>query len=138
MDGTFMVRVRPMTDEERDNILNELSMKISKLGERDYRAQGELLIRAKDKLKHGEWLDWLQENVSFSYRQAERLIRTAMWMRGKNIKTKSLPFTKAYILSRLTSNEYKDFLDEVPFKEIESMKKSELEIMVREYVKSHR
>lgn len=138
MDGTFMIGERLMTDGEKDNLLNGLSTKISQLRERDYQTQGELLIRAKDNLKHGEWLDWLHDNISFSHRQAERLMRTAMWMRGKDSRTKSLPSTKVYILSRLTSDEYRDFLNEIPIKEIESIKKSELEILVRKYLKSHR
>lgn len=139
MDGSFMIREHVLTDGERDNILNEIGAKISQLRLRDYRTQGELLIRVKETyLRHGEWLDWLHENVSFSHRHAERLMRTAKWLRGKDAAVKSLDFTKAYALSRLTPSEYKDFIDKVPIKKIESMKKAELELLVREYVESHR
>lgn len=38
---------------------------------------GELLLRAKEQLPHGQWLPWLSANCSFSERTAQRYIRAA-------------------------------------------------------------
>ena len=39
------------------------------------RMAGELLIEAKSLLKHGEWGNWLTENVSFSESTAQNYMR---------------------------------------------------------------
>jgi ParB-like chromosome segregation protein Spo0J len=41
------------------------------------KAAGELLLQAKAKCQHGEWLPWLKANVSFSERTARNYIRVA-------------------------------------------------------------
>lgn len=41
------------------------------------RAAGELLIEAKGLLKHGEWGNWLVENVAFTERTAQSYMRLA-------------------------------------------------------------
>lgn len=41
------------------------------------RAAGELLIEAKSLLKHGEWGNWLAENVAFTKRTAQSYMRLA-------------------------------------------------------------
>ena len=38
---------------------------------------GELLIEAKAKVQHGEWLSWLQQNCTFSERTAQTYMRVA-------------------------------------------------------------
>lgn len=62
---------------------------------------GKLLIEAKKSFgKHGDWLNWLKENVDISISKAQRLMRVA----DKFANTAPVPFmdyTKAYILSAL-------------------------------------
>lgn len=41
------------------------------------RRAGELLIRVKDELPHGQWLPWLAANCAVSDRQAQRYMRAA-------------------------------------------------------------
>ena len=41
------------------------------------RAAGELLLEAKDTVKHGEWLDWLEANFEGSGRTARAYMRIA-------------------------------------------------------------
>ena len=43
----------------------------------DFRAAGEMLLRAKDKLPHGEFQAWVEPNIKRSYRQAARWMRLA-------------------------------------------------------------
>jgi Protein of unknown function (DUF3102) len=38
---------------------------------------GRLLLEAKGKLKHGEWLPWLEKHCELSERQAQRYMRVA-------------------------------------------------------------
>jgi hypothetical protein len=38
---------------------------------------GELLIKAKEQCRHGEWLPWLRANVEFSERTAQAYMRVA-------------------------------------------------------------
>ena len=38
---------------------------------------GRCLIEAKDMLSHGEWRSWLEEQVEFSERSAQRFMRLA-------------------------------------------------------------
>jgi hypothetical protein len=40
-------------------------------------AAGELLIEAKEKLQHGQWLTWLEEHCGLSERSARRYMRVA-------------------------------------------------------------
>jgi hypothetical protein len=40
-------------------------------------AAGELLIEAKEKLQHGQWLPWLEEHCGMSERSARRYMRVA-------------------------------------------------------------
>jgi hypothetical protein len=41
------------------------------------RRAGELLLRVRDSLKHGEWLPWIEQFCSFSARQAQRYLTLA-------------------------------------------------------------
>jgi ParB-like chromosome segregation protein Spo0J len=41
------------------------------------RQTGQLLIRAKEQLDHGQWLPWLKENVKFSQQAANNYMRVA-------------------------------------------------------------
>ena len=43
----------------------------------DFRAAGEMLLRAKEKLPHGEFQAWVEANIKRSYRQAARWMRLA-------------------------------------------------------------
>jgi hypothetical protein len=46
-------------------------------GAKHFRQVGEWLIEAKEKLKHGDWLPWLEANVKFSRQHACRYMRLA-------------------------------------------------------------
>lgn len=48
---------------------------------------GDLLSRAKAKVSHGEWADWLAANVTFSERTAQVYMRTAL--RKREIESKA-------------------------------------------------
>ena len=102
-----------------------------------YREIGRLLLEAKSQFgKYGEWLNWLQDNVDISICKAQRLMRVAKWMDGNEAPVPhsnlaQLGFTKAYILSRLTTEDLKTFLVD---KQLENMSKRELQEAVRNYL----
>lgn len=104
---------------------------------------GRLLVEAKEIIgKYGEWLDWLKNNVDISICKAQRLMRVAKWTDGNAAPVPHLDFTKAYILNRLTGNDLKRFLQNWHHvggrcaKQVETMSKRELEIAVRNHLKS--
>src|SRR5262249_10970346 len=41
------------------------------------RSAGEILLRVKDRLQHGEWLPWVRANLQFSERTAQNYMRIA-------------------------------------------------------------
>jgi hypothetical protein len=46
-------------------------------GMESFREAGNYLLKAKEQLKHGEWLRWLKKNISFSQETASRYMRLA-------------------------------------------------------------
>ena len=76
-----------MTDIDRSNSLTDLAARIKAEHEavsvalkdsvRHAIAAGEMLIEAKEQLKHGQWLPWLNEHCTISERTAQLYMRTA-------------------------------------------------------------
>lgn len=94
---------------------------------------GQLLLEAKKHFgRHGEWHAWLNENVDFSVYKVQRLIRVAEWADSNAAPVPHLEFTKAYILSRLSQEDLKNFL---VGKQVEKMSKPELQKAVCDYLR---
>jgi Protein of unknown function (DUF3102) len=66
---------------------------------------GELLIAAKKRFKHGEWLPWLKENCEVAERTAQAYMRLARLPAQKRKAIADLPLTDA--LSAIRSREQK-------------------------------
>jgi hypothetical protein len=67
------------------------------------RAAGELLLEAKNRCKHGEWLNWLAENVDVSQKTAWQYMRIAeRWdeIRANHTRGYNLTVRKALKLAR--------------------------------------
>lgn len=109
-------------------------------------AIGDVLIRAREVFKgHGNWIRWMEDNLPFSVRQAQRRIKAAKF-RTKNATLVShlgLSATHLYLLARLDSGDVKAFLDvphnvekdgDVGKKMVQDMSKKELEFAVRNYL----
>jgi len=106
---------------------------------------GNDLIKAKALFgKHGDWLDWLKDNVPFSVRQAQRLMRVAERFGSNTTLASHLDFSKAYILTRLPKTREDDFLEYLKssaagselLQILDNKSKRELEIDIREYLLS--
>ena len=122
--------------------LEEIAKKIKECqdtSDESYLEMGRLFWEAKDKFgkKHGEWLEWLRNNVVeyISICKVQRLMRVAQWrdkMDGNKAPVPDLDFTKAYILSRLSGKDLEIFLEG---RQIENMSKRDLEKAVRSYLR---
>lgn len=97
---------------------------------------GHLLIEAKGKLKHGEWLPWLRDEVDFSEATAQRFMRLAREY-GKSVNVTDLGLTKALKLLALPDVERREFMEEPHMvngeeKTVYDMSRAELEQAIRE------
>lgn len=125
--------------------LEAIKIEIKKYQERSNEAYleiGRLLLKVKRIKPHGRWIPWIIDNTDFSVCKAQRLMRVAVWADGNEAPVPHLDFTKAYLLSRLTGNDLKSFLQNFHHvggkytKNLESMTRKELEDAIRNYVKS--
>lgn len=116
------------------NTIAEEIKEHQKTSNESYLGMGRLLKEAKDQFgkKHGEWLKWLRENVDISICKAQRLMRVAEWLDGNEAPVPHLEFTKMYILSRLTKEDLKTFLEG---KHIEDMSKRDLQKAISEHLR---
>lgn len=84
---------------------------------------GRRLKEAKDMLKHGEWLPWLEQQTDISERQAQRYMKVfeeygaaqlGLFGPETNATTLSdLPISKALLLLSVPESEREDFAEEV-------------------------
>lgn len=78
---------------------------------------GERLNEAKGMLNHGEWLDWLENNVQFSERTAQNFMRLANeWTNPQALA--DLGTTKCVALLSIPKDEREDFIVENDVAEI--------------------
>ncbi|OUN85528.1 hypothetical protein B5G06_02290 [Flavonifractor sp. An52] len=74
-------------------------------------AIGRCLIEAKDMLSHGEWRSWLEEQVEFSERSAQRFMRLAReWSNPTTLS--DLGASKALALLALPPEEREQFMED--------------------------
>jgi hypothetical protein len=66
---------------------------------------GEDLIKIKDRLEHGAFLRWLEQECHLSERSAQRCMRAARWARGKPVTVTDLPPAILYLLSASSTPE---------------------------------
>lgn len=135
------------TDNSWEHQLNTFKLKIEDLQERfeqSYLEIGGLLIQAREVYKgHGDWIKCLKENVPFSVRHAQRLIRVAeMFDDATMVSRLRLTSSKAYILTRLDKKDMNNFLESGHIfriggnpKFVKDMTRRELELAVTIHLK---
>lgn len=62
---------------EQINRYHDTAVRHALIAVENARAAGELLLEAKAECRHGEWLNWLAENVIFSQKTAWQYMRIA-------------------------------------------------------------
>lgn len=73
---------------------------------------GKGLIEAKGMLSHGEWLPWLNEQIGYSERLAQRFMRLAREYTSNPTALSDLGATKALALLALPAEEREQFVEE--------------------------
>ena len=132
-EGCNLVQQRNVEDIASEILSHKNSIQNS------YLQVGWLLLEAKDKLRHGEWLRWLRNNVEIKDSTAQRLMRLSKEFSNTPAIT-DLGYTKASILIRLPENELSGFISDShdvngEQKKISDMSTRELEKSVHAYKK---
>jgi hypothetical protein len=76
-------------------------------------AIGQRLAEVRTKLEHGSWLDWVEHELPFAPRTAQRYLQLSEWAAehpGSYRRIAPLGTTKTYLLSRLDGAELRAFL----------------------------
>ncbi len=68
------------------------------------------LLKAKEKLSHGEWGKWLEERIEFSQRTANQFMRIAKEFGSNSQAISNLDITKVYLLMELPTENRDDFI----------------------------
>ena len=89
---------------------------------------GRCLIEAKDMLRHGEWLPWLNEQVELSERTAQKFMKLAREWSNPNTLA-DLGASKALMLLALPTEEREQFVEE---NNVIDMSARQLEAAIRE------
>lgn len=94
---------------------------------------GKRLSQAKEQLNHGEWQDWINTNLGYSYDTANNLIK--VFKQYPNIDTyQHLNFSKVLALTSIKDEEDRqDFIDS---HEVEDMTTRKLQAEIKKYKKS--
>lgn len=130
--------------KHRLGMLKEKIEKLQDFYDDSYLEIGRLLVQAREIYKgHGNWLKWLNQNVPFSVRHAQRLIRVAEMFDGENatlVSQLGLTSSKVYILARVEKNDIDYFLHTIfPVgdrkKYVSEMTRRELEVVVKNFLK---
>lgn len=105
--------------EQTQNIMLKASIEI-----------GKRLTEAKGQLEHGEWGTWLVENVNYSTRTAQNLMKIHEEYGDLNTQSVAqLNYSKAVALLGIEAGEREQFLEE---NNVEEMSKRELEKAIKE------
>ena len=99
---------------------------------------GRRLTEAKALMEHGEWGKWLEDEVSYSQKTAERLMRiyeaycskqpVSLYAGGQSPEMPNLSYTQAFILLGVPEEERAEFIAEI---DVESMSTRELQKAVK-------
>lgn len=87
---------------------------------------GKRLIEAKDQVHHGEWGQWLKDNVDYSQSTANNLMQIHREYSADSQAFGNLSYTKAVMLLGIDPSEREEFIDDTNAKEISTRELKEL------------
>ncbi|WP_418301310.1 DUF3102 domain-containing protein [Lysinibacillus fusiformis] len=90
---------------------------------------GKRLIEAKEQLPHGEWGNWLKDNVEYSQSTANNLMQIHMEYSSNSQAFGSLSYSKAVALLGIDADDREAFLQE---NNVEEMSTRELQKVIKE------
>lgn len=91
---------------------------------------GQELLKAKEKLPHGEWGEWLEERVEFSQRMANQFMRIAKEFGSNSQTISNLDASKVYLLMELPPESRDGFIAE---NDLDNMSTREVKAKVKDY-----
>lgn len=96
----------------------------------DYLEIGDLLLKAKERVPHGEWETWLKEKVDISPRHASRIMSTASkYLPERRSLYTGLSFTKLLNLSILDEEKREEFIS---IHDCEKISANEIKTLIQE------
>ena len=123
-----------------DTIATEINLIVQKTKEVVLSAAieiGKRLVEAKELVKHGEWEQWLQDNVNYSQSTANNLMavyrefgsdQQSLFDRMNNQTIENLSYSKAVALLVLPREQREEFLEQNP---VEDMSTRELQAAIK-------
>lgn len=90
---------------------------------------GKRLIEAKEQLPHGEWGNWLKENVEYSQSTANNLMQIHMEYSSNSQAFGNLSYSKAVALLGIDAEDREAFLQE---NDVDEMSTRELQKVIKE------
>lgn len=90
---------------------------------------GKRLIKAKEQLSHGEWGNWLKENVEYSQSTANNLMQIHVEYSSNSQAFGNLSYSKAVALLGIDAEDREAFLQE---NDVDEMSTRELQKIVKE------
>lgn len=91
---------------------------------------GQELLKAKEKLPHGEWGKWLEERVEFSQRTANQFMRIAKEFGSNSQTISNLDASKVYLLMELPPDSRNEFMAE---NDLENLSTKDVKIRIKDY-----
>ena len=87
---------------------------------------GQELLKAKEKVPHGEWGEWLREKVDFSQRSANQLMRIAKAFGANSQAISNLEITKVGLLLDVPEDKRESFIENHDLKQISTRELKEI------------
>lgn len=97
LDSSYIRELTTQINQLKVTYLRDSSETIVEIGER--------LLKAREKLSHGDWITWVEEYVNFTIRSADRYIQLSEFAKkypGVFSELKELGPTKLYVISTLS------------------------------------
>ena len=102
--------VEPQSERSPEVIAREINFLLART-KQNFIEIGNLLLEAREQVKHGEWESWLKENVSFSRQTANKFMQVAQ--RFSNVaSTRHLNSAQMFELLALPKKHTDDFFEE--------------------------
>ncbi|AMJ41711.1 DUF3102 domain-containing protein [Anaerotignum propionicum] len=94
---------------------------------------GEILIKVKESLPHGKFGEWLENEVDFSQRTANQLMKITREFGSNSQAISNLDSTKLYLLAELPVDDREDFMNE---NDLQNISTREMKERIKDYKKN--
>jgi hypothetical protein len=121
MDELMQVRSLEVIEAEINFYKNQTAVGIIEIGKR--------LIEAKKQLKHGEWINWLNEKVEFSLATAENFMRIAIEYSDSSLPGQ-ISYSKLLLLMTVPPDQRDEFMK---MNNVNKMTTRQIEVSIKDW-----